>query len=111
MSDTPKGWKLVPILARKEMIVAANKHYESEEYTGVSSTYEAMLAASPTPPEAQGESVRKEVLELLKKANSLIAHIDGTRTAISIGMHSCLEADEWRKEYRAIIPSIEQREG
>jgi hypothetical protein len=107
MSDLPKGWKLVPILARKEMIVAANKHYESEEYTGVSSTYEAMLSASPTPPEAQGESGTRELLEEIKSHAVFRDELSPRDTALG----QLITIEEICDRELAIIPSIEQRGG
>ena len=47
--NIPNGWKLVPVEPTEEMLWVAARHYESNEYTGVRSTYKAMLAAAPQP--------------------------------------------------------------
>ncbi|MFA6063828.1 MAG: hypothetical protein WC736_14670 [Gallionella sp.] len=43
----PDGWQLVPIEPTIRMIGVAGVHRESDEYTGVKSTYRAMLSAAP----------------------------------------------------------------
>jgi hypothetical protein len=63
--------------------------------------WEAMLSASPTPPEAQVESVR-EALENLST--------EWERRVTAIG-RDCGSYKECAKDLRALIPSIEQREG
>ena len=45
--NIPNGWKLVPVEPTEEMLWVAARHYESDEYTGVRSTYKAMIAAAP----------------------------------------------------------------
>ena len=45
----PELQRVVPIEPTEEMVWVAARHYESEEYTGVRSTYKAMLAAAPQP--------------------------------------------------------------
>jgi hypothetical protein len=44
--QVPEGKVLVPIEPTDKMIAAAHVHYESCEYTGIRSTYKAMIAAS-----------------------------------------------------------------
>lgn len=47
--EVREGWQLVPIEPTLHMIGVAGVHYESDEYTGVKSTYKAMLKAAPKP--------------------------------------------------------------
>ena len=46
-SNVPEGYCIVPIEPTKEMMYAAHKHYESDEYDGVSSTFKAMINVAP----------------------------------------------------------------
>lgn len=56
----PDGWKLVPIVATEEMLKAAYVDYESDQYTGPSSMYKAMLSAAPDCPHPIVEELTKE---------------------------------------------------
>lgn len=47
--EIPEGWKAVPILPTDEMMLAAEVHYSSVEYTVLKSTYRAMVLAAPKP--------------------------------------------------------------
>lgn len=50
-SGVLEGWQLVPKYPTPSMIGAGCVHRESAEFTGIKSTYIAMLAAAPTPTE------------------------------------------------------------
>lgn len=45
----PEGYVLAPLEATKEMYEAACKHYESDEFTEINSTYKVMIAVAPKP--------------------------------------------------------------
>lgn len=44
-----EDWQPVPKEPTEEMVKAAHANYESDDYTGATSTYKAMLAAAPKP--------------------------------------------------------------
>ena len=54
--------RVVPVEPTEEMVWVAARHYESEEYTGVRSTYRAMIAAAPQP-----EAIRSGAWKEFKK--------------------------------------------
>ena len=45
----PELQRVVPVESTEEMLWVAARHYDSNEYTGVRSTYKAMLSAAPQP--------------------------------------------------------------
>jgi hypothetical protein len=87
---------LVPKEPTVEMITACIENASKEDVCledAVIHSYKAMLSASPTPPEAQGERVR----EALKEALYIVSHSSSS--------------EEAQLRIEALIPSIEQREG
>jgi hypothetical protein len=117
---------LVPKEPTEEMLVAGVKDrwgnavykavskgltddYESE----LAENYKAMLSASPTPPEAQGEGVRGMLEKALHIGDKFIANIDAKHDPDTTEEDDALARDvtrSYQEQIRALIPSIEQRE-
>lgn len=67
-SGVPQGWRLVPEAATREMLYAG---FEATGHTTSGLTYRAMLAAAPTPPQAQPAPVVVDEREIERIVRSV----------------------------------------